>query len=193
VLPPAKRHRLSNGSAAAAAGSAASADPVEFQQQQQRQFDMQQQQQQHGLATMPPWFAAGLADAGVGSTAAQYGGSISSAYMQGHADMQLLDDQLMMQQSMSPGSVRLPRASLGLLGHVPVQPQACQSAAAAAAEYAHASQLSHEQQGLQLGGWDVQQQGRSQAAMLDGGAAAGEGAKQMVEPGMVAAAAPGAQ
>jgi hypothetical protein len=131
---------------------------VEFQQQQQ--FD-RQQQQQHGIASMPSWFAAGLADAGVGANTAQNGSS--GGYVQGHTDMQLLDDQLMMQQSMSRGSVRLPRASLGLLGQLPVQQQGSQSAAAAAAEYAHASQLKHEQQqqqqqqGLQLGGWNVQQ------------------------------------
>jgi hypothetical protein len=145
VLPPAKRHRLSNGSAVAAAG-AGSADPVEFQQQYNVQ-QQQQQQQQHGLASMPSWFAAGLAD---GGTAAGAGGSKHFAAA-GTLESQLLDERLMMQHSMSPGSVRLPRASLGLLGQVPV-PQQEQSTAAAAAQFASANASLLGQQQQQQGG-----------------------------------------
>jgi hypothetical protein len=162
VLPPAKRHRLSNGSAVAAA-TAGSADPVEFQQL----FNVQQQQQ-HGLASMPSWFAAGLADAETGSSGAA-----------GPLDAQLLDEQLLLQHSLSPGSVRLPRSSLGLLGQVPVQQQG-QSAAAAAAEYASSSQMEQQQQqqGLQQGGVEVQQGVGAAALPGSAAAAAGEDSKQ---------------
>lgn len=141
----------------------------------QQQLGVQQQQQQ-GLASMPSWFAAGLADAD--ATAGAGAASGSRGCMSG-LDTQLLDEQLLLQRSMSPGSVRLPRASLGLLGQVPLQQQQGQCTAAAAAEFASSSQMDlgqQQQQGSQQGG--VQAQQGADGAVAHGGAAAAAEAAQ---------------